>query len=161
MDEHKTALTGPLHTVHSKDILKREALAPAARALLSHAYTAHDLITRAPLSCTPETTAGEAARTMRDAHVSSLGVVETGGKLVGLITIRDLVSRVLAEGRSPDTPVRDIMTPDPITLPSSALGVDILNFMLRNKVGHLPISNDGKLDGMITQTDLIRVNAGT
>lgn len=160
MDEYKTALTGSLHTVHSKEILKREALEPAARALLGHTYTAHDLIAREPLSCTPETSVGQAARTMRDAHVSSLGVVDPDNhRLVGLITLRDLVNRVLAEDRSPDTPVRDIMTVDPVTLPSSALGVDILTFMLRNKVGHLPISNDGKLDGMITQTDLVRVNA--
>lgn len=160
MDENRKAVTGSLHTVHSKEILKREALAPAARALIGHAYTAKDLLTRAPLSCTPETAAKQAALTMRDAHISSLGVIDPeSGKLVGLVTIRDLVSRVLAEGRNPETPVRDIMTANPVTLPSSALGVDILNYMLRNKVGHLPISNDGKFDGMITQTDLIRVNA--
>lgn len=160
MDENNTALAGSPHTVHSKEILRREALAPVAQALLGQTYTAHDLITRAPLSCMPSTTASQAALTMRNAHVSSLGVIDPdSGKLVGLITIRDLVSRVLAEGRSPDTPVRDIMTVKPLTLPSCALGVDILNFMLRNKVGHLPISNDGKFDGMITQTDLVRVNA--
>ncbi|HUH59434.1 MAG TPA: DUF294 nucleotidyltransferase-like domain-containing protein [Candidimonas sp.] len=160
MDESKTAATGSPPTVHSQEILAREALAPAAQALLGHTYTAEDLVTRAPLSCTPDTTSRQAALLMQRAHVSSLGVIDAGTRnLVGLITIRDLVGRVLAEGRSPDTPVRDIMTADPITLPSSALGVDILNFMLRNKVGHLPISNDGKFDGMITQTDLIRVNA--
>jgi CBS domain-containing protein len=153
-------LTNSSHTVHSEEILEREALARSVHALMGHTYTANDLVTRAPISCTPETDARQAALTMRNAHVSSLGVIDEGsGNLVGLITIRDLVSRVLAEGRSPDTPVRDIMTADPITLPSSALGVDILNFMLRNKVGHLPISNAGKFDGMITQTDLIRVNA--
>src|SRR5690554_1031395 len=160
MDENKTALTGLLHTVHSKEILKRQALASAAHALLGHTYTAHDLIARAPLSCTPETTAKQAALAMREAHVSSLGIIDpVTEKLLGLITIRDLVSRVLAEGRSPDTPVGVIMTTNPVTLPSSALGVDILNSMLRNNVGHLPISDDGKFDGMITQTDLIRVNA--
>ncbi|MBW6507661.1 MAG: CBS domain-containing protein [Rhodobacteraceae bacterium] len=117
-----------------------------------------DLIARKPLSCAPETTVAEAAQMMRDAHISSLGV--TGGeRLLGILTVRDLANKVLAEGRSPQTPVAKVMTANPISLPPTALGTDILHIMLERKIGHLPIVEDGRFVGMITQTDLTRFQA--
>lgn len=121
-----------------------------------------DLIARKPLSCSPDTPVDEAARMMRDAHVSSLGVTDPadgGERLLGIITVRDLANRVLAEGRDPATPVRAVMTADPISLPLTALGSDILHIMLERKIGHLPIVDHGRFAGMITQTDLTRFQA--
>ncbi len=117
-----------------------------------------DLMARRPLSCRPDTPAAEAARQMRDAGVSSLGVVE-GEALTGIVTVRDLSNRVLAEGRAPDTPVGQVMTPDPVTLPPGALGSDILHLMLERRIGHLPVVEGGRLVGMVTQTDLTRFQA--
>lgn len=117
-----------------------------------------ELIARRPITCAPDTTAAEAACTMRDAHVSSLGVTE-GEQLLGIVTVRDLSSKVLAEGRSGATPVSAVMTPDPITLPPTALGSDVLHIMLERGVGHLPIVDAGRFVGMITQTDLTRFQA--
>lgn len=118
-----------------------------------------DLIARKPLSCTALTPVVEAARMMRDAHVSSLGVVDEGAQLLGIVTVRDLSNKVLAEGRDPSTPVQDIMTASPVTLPPTALGSDILHIMLERRIGHLPIAEDGRFVGMITQTDLTRFQA--
>ena len=118
-----------------------------------------DLIARKPLSCAPETPAIAAARMMRDAHVSSLGVVETGEKLLGIVTQRDLSNKILADGQPPETPVAQVMTPHPVSLPPTALGSDILHIMLEKRIGHLPITEDGRFVGMITQTDLTRFQA--
>jgi CBS domain-containing protein len=118
-----------------------------------------DLIARAPLSCGPDLPVFDAARMMRDAAVSSLGVVDDAGQLLGLITVRDLTTKVLAEGRDAATPVGEVMTRDPVTLPPSALGSDILHVMLEHRIGHLPITDEGRLTGMITQTDLTRFQA--
>ena len=63
------------------------------------------------------------------------------------------------EGRDAGGPVRGVMTPDPITLPPSALGYDVLNIMLERRIGHLPVVEDGRLVGIITERDLIRVAA--
>jgi CBS domain-containing protein len=119
-----------------------------------------ELIARAPLHCPPSTTAAQAAQIMREHHVSSLGITEPGtDTLMGIVTVRDLANRVLAEGLDPSTPVRNIMTTHPVTLPSSALGSDVLHQMLEHKVGHLPIVERGSFVGMITQTDITRFQA--
>jgi len=78
---------------------------------------------------------------------------------LGVLTTRDLTNRVLAEGREPSVQVSQIMTADPVTLPPTALGTDILHLMLERKIGHLPITEDGRLVGMVTQTDLTRFQA--
>ncbi|QLH13183.1 CBS domain-containing protein [Paracoccus pantotrophus] len=113
---------------------------------------------RAPLTCTPETPAIEAARAMRDARVSSIGVLD-GERLVGLVTIRDISNRIVAEGRDVNVPVAQVMTPDPITLSPAELGYDVLNIMLERRIGHLPVVEKGRFVGMVSQTDLTRVQA--
>lgn len=117
-----------------------------------------DLLNRRPQSCAADTSIIAAAGQMRDARVSSIGVTE-GDRLIGLVTIRDMSSRVVAEGRDLHGPVADVMTADPITLPPSALGYDVLNIMLEKRIGHLPIVEDGRFIGMVSQTDLTRVQA--
>ncbi|MBN2742063.1 MAG: CBS domain-containing protein, partial [Rhodobacteraceae bacterium] len=118
-----------------------------------------DLLAREPLSCPPETTVMDAARMMRDQHISSLGVTSPEGALQGILTVRDLSNKVLAEGRAPDSPVSEVMTRDPVTLTPEGLGSDLLHIMLERKVGHLPITDHGRFVGMITQTDLTRFQA--
>jgi len=117
-----------------------------------------DLVTRKPITCAPGEPVRQAAARMRDAHVSSLGVVE-GGHLLGIVTTRDLTHKVLATGLDPATPVDEVMTPDPVSLPPTALGSDILHLMLERRIGHMPVVEDGRLVGMITQTDLTRRQA--
>ncbi|MGB3313604.1 MAG: putative nucleotidyltransferase substrate binding domain-containing protein [Albidovulum sp.] len=118
-----------------------------------------DLMARDPVTCAPDTTVAAAARQMRDAHVSSLGVTDPDGTLLGIVTTRDLSHRVLAEGRGADTPVSAVMTADPSSLPPQALGTDILHLMLERRIGHVPVTEGGRLIGMITQTDLTRHQA--
>ncbi|MBD3786934.1 MAG: cyclic nucleotide-binding/CBS domain-containing protein [Sphingomonadales bacterium] len=118
-----------------------------------------DLIARKPMACGPDTPAREAAQMMRGAHVSSLGVTGADDRLLGIITVRDMSNKVLAEGLDPATPVREIMTADPVSLPPTALGSDILHIMLERRIGHLPITENGRFVGMITQTDLTRFQA--
>ncbi|MEO0654809.1 MAG: DUF294 nucleotidyltransferase-like domain-containing protein [Pseudomonadota bacterium] len=116
------------------------------------------IMTRDPLTCAPETTILRAAQMMRDARVSSLCVVK-GDRLAGIVTIRDLSGRVLAENRPTDAPVSTVMTADPETLPPTAIGSDVLHSMMELHIGHIPIAERGKLVGIVTQTDLTRLQA--
>ncbi|MCO5733098.1 putative nucleotidyltransferase substrate binding domain-containing protein [Rhizobium sp. SSA_523] len=118
-----------------------------------------DLMSKPPVTCAPTDSVFAAARIMRDRSVSSLGVVEND-RFVGLVTARDLTTRLIAEGRDPrQTSVEAIMTRDPMGLPETALGSDVLQVMLEQKVGYLPIVSGARLVGMVTQTDLTRFQA--
>lgn len=117
-----------------------------------------DLMARKPVTIGPDESIRTAAVKMRDAHVSSLGVVEDG-VFQGILTTRDMTNKVLALGLDPSSPVAGIMTRDPITLTPQALGSDILHIMLERRIGHLPIVEASRLVGMVTQTDLTRFAA--
>ena len=71
---------------------------------------------RAPVTCAPDTPITEAARIMRAAGVSSLGVVGGGDALLGIVTVRDMSNKVVAEGRDGTGPVSAIMTADPLAV---------------------------------------------
>jgi CBS domain-containing protein len=117
-----------------------------------------DLMARNPVTISPEAPVSQAARMMRDRHISSLCVTE-GGVLLGIVTTRDLTGRVLAEGLPGETPVGQVMTADPQFLAPDDLGSDILHTMLERRIGHLPVVRDGQVIGVITQTDLTRFQA--
>ena len=117
-----------------------------------------DLIAREPISVPPTTSIREAAEQMRAAHISCLAITE-GDRLVGIVTARDFVNKVLAQGLNPSAPVSTVMAADPMVLSPESLGSDVLNRMLEHRIGHLPVVDDGKLVGMITQTDLVRFQA--
>lgn len=117
-----------------------------------------DLMARKPVTIGPNETIRTAAAKMRDAHVSSLGVVE-GDVFQGIVTTRDMTNKVLAIGLDPASPVAGIMTCDPITLTPQDLGSDILHIMLERRIGHLPVVEGTRLVGMVTQTDLTRFAA--
>ena len=113
---------------------------------------------QAPLTCPPDTPVVEAARAMRDAGAGSIAVLD-GARLVGLATVRDMSNRVVAEGLDVQSPIAEVMTADPITLSTSELGYDVLNIMLERRIGHLPVVENGRFVGMVSQTDLTRVQA--
>ncbi|WP_299784983.1 DUF294 nucleotidyltransferase-like domain-containing protein [uncultured Marivita sp.] len=116
------------------------------------------LMATSPLTCPPETDVQTAARLMRDAHVSSICVAE-GDALRGIATIRDLSGKVVGDGLPFDTPIARVMTPDPVTLPPSAIGSDVLHMMMERRIGHIPVCQADKLVGIVTQTDLTRFQA--
>jgi CBS domain-containing protein len=120
---------------------------------------ARELMTPTPASCAPETTAQEAARLMKQHDCGSLPVVDERGsmRLVGIVTDRDLAIRVLAEGRSGDTPVREAMTSDVHTCPLDASLDDVERAMSQHKVRRVPIVDEGgRVVGVVAQADLAR-----
>jgi len=119
-----------------------------------------NLLTGPPIACAPETAIQAAARTMRDRNISSLAVVD-GDVLKGIVTTTDMSHRVVAGAISLDAPVSQIMTPRPVTLPPTALASDVLHIMHERHIGHLPITEGDRLVGMVTQTDLTRLQAVT
>lgn len=118
------------------------------------------LMSRNPVNCTPETTIREAAKRMHEAKISSVCVTDAAG-FQGIVTVRDMTGRVVAQGRDPSEPVSTIMTAAPMALGPAALGTDVLHMMVERGIGHVPIVDDGRLVGIVTQTDLTRAQTVT
>ncbi|MCC6652298.1 MAG: CBS domain-containing protein, partial [Candidatus Eisenbacteria bacterium] len=114
---------------------------------------ARGLVTRAPVTIERGASVGEAARRMRELGVSSI-LVE--GEPVGILTDRDLRSRVLAEGHGAEAPIASVMSSPVVTLEAGASLFDVLMLMLERRVHHVPLVEGGAIVGVLTDTDLLR-----
>jgi CBS domain-containing protein len=96
----------------------------------------------------------EAARLMRDEHIGSLPVTEDE-RLVGMITDRDITTRVVAEGAVPETmSVGDVYSRDLISVEPNNDLEEALQLMARHQVRRLPVVENGRLVGMVAQADI-------
>lgn len=103
----------------------------------------------------PSSTVHEAAIKMREQAVGSVLVVEEGWKLKGILTDRDITMAVAADAKDPKiTCTCDIMTTDPITLNSDADIDSALRIMNRANIRRLPVTENGKLVGLLSSADL-------
>jgi CBS domain-containing protein len=107
------------------------------------------------ITISPESSMAEAAKTMGEKHIGSL-IVEKYETPVGIITERDLLSRVLALGKDPiKEKVEASMSFPLITIGPSAKIKEAAQMMIQKK-GRLAVFDRGKLVGVITASDLIR-----
>jgi CBS domain-containing protein len=111
-----------------------------------------------PVTCATGDTITQAAKLMRQHRISCLPVMQDN-RLAGIVTLHDINNRVVAEGLDTALPVSRIMTADPETLPPSAIGSDVLHMMMERRFGHVPVVDQGKLVGIVTQTNLTRFQA--
>lgn len=112
-----------------------------------------DLVRRRLLTVSPYATVREAAQIMRQHDVSSLVVTASPP---GIITDRDLRNRVVAEGLSDTTPVAAVMSGPALTLPADSLVVEGLLTMLEHDIHQMPITENGRVIGLVTRTDILR-----
>ena len=136
---------------------QRRAATPSidpAAALLSTPI--RDVMTTGVVWVPPDVTVADAARTMRQNWISCVLVAHDDARLVGMLTAGDLTARVVAEERSGDTPVHQVMTRDPESLSPAATMLDAALRMSERKIGHLPILEAGRIVGIVTRTNLIR-----
>ena len=103
----------------------------------------------------PEEPVGVAARMLAQYNIGALPVCGYDGSLKGLVTDRDIVTRCLAAGRSPSTtPVKAIMTTGVVSAPPDMeLGL-AAGLMGRRQIRRLPVTENGKLCGMLSLGDL-------
>jgi CBS domain-containing protein len=113
-------------------------------------------MTENPSSCERGTPVAEAAKVMARENVGSVPVVQ-GGKLVGVVTDRDLVVRLLAEGRDPQsTTVGEIASSEPVTLSPDDELDKALQLLARHQVRRLPVVEGERLVGIVAQADIAR-----
>ncbi len=119
-----------------------------------HHRKIRDVMTADPRTIEPTTPLVEAARLMRDEDVGPLPIVE-GGRLVGMLTDRDIVVRAIADGRDPQsTTAGDVASQQVVTIdPEQDLG-EALRLMAQHQVRRLPVVENGQLVGYLAIGDL-------
>jgi CBS domain-containing protein len=115
-----------------------------------------DLMTTDLVVLGPDDTVADAAVKMRDQNLGFLPVC-LRGRLLGVLTDRDLAMRVLAQHRSFLTPVGEVMSRDPVTCPASA-ELEVADGLMRShrKLRIPCVDDDGRLVGVISLADVAR-----
>lgn len=119
-----------------------------------------EVMTKDPASCNASETVTKVASLMKQHDVGSVPVAESD-RLVGIVTDRDIVLKVVAAGRNPEqTSVRDVMTPNPVCCREDDDLEHALKLMKERQVRRMPIvDGSGRLSGIIAQADVAtRVN---
>jgi len=132
---------------------------------------ARDIIQSESVYLTADATVRECAQQMTEQHVSSVVVFnqlafehdnsdadgqESASFPLGIITDRDFRVRVLAKGLSLETPLRDVMSTDLITIAHDAYVYEAKLLMLRHNVHHLPLVRHDEVTGIIALTDIVQ-----
>ena len=117
--------------------------------------TLGEVMSRDVITIEPFDTIGHAAEKMVAEGVSAI-VVSDGGRLLGIVTERDLTRAVAGRVHTSEARVREWMTSDPITLGPDASADEAAKIMLDNGFRHVPIVDEGRAVGIVSIRDVAR-----
>lgn len=119
--------------------------------------TARDMMTPEVYTVGALDTLDSAARQMRDADVGALPVVDVEGRLVGIITDRDIVVRGVAEDRDPKTyTAGELANTSPVTVSVDDSAEDVLMVMKEHQIRRVPVVEGDEMVGFLAQADVAR-----
>ena len=114
-----------------------------------------EVMTRPVIRIHPQESVAVAARTLAHYNIGALPVCGNDGRVCGLVTDRDMVTRCLAAGRSPaTTTVREVMTASVVSARPDMDTALAASLMGREQIRRLPVMENGKLCGMVSLGDL-------
>ena len=123
-------------------------------------HRVRDLIRRPAQTCSPESSAVDVARQMLRTGAGAVIVLGADGGSLGIVTTRDLRRKVVADNRdAATTRATELMTTPLITIRPNAFAFDALLEMTRREIHHLVVSDEGRLVGVISSDDLLRLQA--
>jgi CBS domain-containing protein len=115
-----------------------------------------DLMSSNPCAIEADKPVAYAAKMMKQEDVGLAPIVE-GDRLVGTLTDRDIVLRVVAEGKDPQTvTAREVASTDLVTIDPQQDLDEALRLMASNQVRRLPVVEEGRLVGVLAQADVAR-----
>lgn len=126
--------------------------------------TVDEIMTNNPATLSEDDTLSAAARLMAERGFRHIPIVDARGGLVGLVTQTDVLaaarsglSEVLAAKAPGDAPISEFMTRDVSTVDERASMREAALYLQRHKYGCLPVVTDGKLKGIVTDSDFVAV----
>src|SRR5512147_2224450 len=114
-----------------------------------------DLMIPDPIAITANASISDAIELMKANHIRHLPVVSKGRKLEGLVTLADL-KQGLIPSMLGDVDLKDLMITDPITVAPEDDIETAAQIIYKHKIGGLPVTKNGRLVGIITETDMLR-----
>jgi CBS domain-containing protein len=114
-----------------------------------------ELMAGAVVSVAPEDTLGEAAERMAEQGVGS-AVVLDGGRLIGILTERDLLGAVAGRVHTSDARVREWMTVDPVTATEDMSVDEAIRPLLERGFRHLPVVEGGRTVGIVSLRECMK-----
>jgi CBS domain-containing protein len=114
-----------------------------------------ELMTGAVVAVAPEDTLGEAAERMAEDGVGSAVVLDSG-RLIGILTERDLLRAVAGRVHTSEARVREWMTVDPMTATEATSADEAIRTMLEQGFRHLPVVEEGRTIGVVSLRELMR-----
>jgi CBS domain-containing protein len=106
-------------------------------------------MTERVITATPQTTVCETRETLLAYHVSGLPVVDETGRVLGIVSERDLLAR---EGRT----AADVMTSPAITVSEDDSAACVTSILAANAINRVPVVRDERLVGIISMADIVR-----
>ncbi len=104
----------------------------------------------------PDEPVVDAIRLLADKRIGALLVMQ-GGRLVGIVSERDYARKVVLQGKSSrDTPVRDIMTAEVMTVGLDDTAEHCMQLVTNRRIRHLPVMDGGHVLGVVSIGDLVR-----
>ncbi len=124
--------------------------------MLGKPYLVKDVMTRNPVTASPNETVWEAVVKMDTLGVGALPVVDDEGRVIGIFTERDLLRKVVARKLDPaKTLIRDVMTRNPVTVKPDDTIETAKKLMAKIRARHLPVVDDsGKIVGIVSIKDI-------
>ena len=120
----------------------------------SNLILVEDVMTKAIISVTNETTVFQVAKMMEQGGIGAV-LVKKNGHLSGIITDRDYATKIVAHNLPSDTPVEEIMSSPLITINFDESISDAAERMTSKKIRKLAVTDNGNIIGLITSTDLV------
>lgn len=115
---------------------------------------ASEIMTKSVRTATREMSLSDVATMMRDGDMGAVPVVD-GGKLIGIVTDRDIVVRAVAESKTADTPIGEVMTTELFTVAPDDFVFEAIRLMGDKQIRRIPVvSTDGSLAGIIAIADV-------
>lgn len=116
---------------------------------------ARDVMTPKPACCSPADSVKDAAALMVQNDCGQIPVVDPSGKLVGVVTDRDIACRCVGQGRSAETLVEEVMSTSLVTVTPDASVDECCKKMEENQVRRLPVVDEqGNCCGIVSQADI-------
>jgi CBS domain-containing protein len=113
-----------------------------------------EIMTKNVRTAPPDARVSEVAAMMRDGDMGAVPVVDNG-KLIGIVTDRDIVVRTVSEGKTADSPISEAMTTELFTVAPDDFVFEAIRLMGDKQVRRIPVVNaDGSLAGIIAMADV-------